>query len=902
MAIVGLSFYEAPKTNPNPPGFSEAVSARIEEVGECLPSSSFLSKITKILPTSPQISPLQIPTSSRFAPRYQLSPTASINSTFSPPHTPHPIPTFMFRKLRNHKNNAFKGSDPAFPELFWHWYADSYSRLPSDSTHNHVLPHNPKLYSSKLSAVVQVKSFFGLDLPQPSTNQVIALLKLPFTNGDVVKTYTLIRFFQLSESGYFITNDGFDRLGARIDMLGAENWENVMCYMDALLFSMFANLESFEPILFVLNKHANPMVDQLSGLLRVYVNLMRSGNLITTDLTMRICECLMKLGYNEAMSHKQQDLAPLFEFLTETLQMPLLTFKVEIKHLGKHENDDTKFSKERILFVSVPEAQESSSPVKPEDKHVEDHQKDDDAILLEECLEHYFNNSISVKRELERRATLESFSRPPEDLTEKARDTKEDNINEESSLDSDRKPILELPNNNSVVSNSGRARHSTQSSQALVRVRTRSSTLSIWSISSFESKPKEVMLPAWMLLRLLPFYTDDNDVDNSNESTARNSKEFVCRRPVLPICLKRYSFDATEQLANRSNKRIIIPPVIELPSFVADDVDDPDTGGFKLILESALCHRGTTIASGHFVSAVRKNIHVTNESLEDSLNAEWLLYDDMKKHRVVTKTFSEIFDKEWPYMLFYRLAPSSDSKSVLSLKSNSRNNLLSPVVAPKGSKAKYWIEDPLTPILSRSESRSDADTRSTLQTPANNSIKLSFGSDTSVLSIPIPDIIPSSSKYIDLRQRYLWYVTDDEMNYYKESASMSKSGSRNMSISFTPQFRRNSQWSENSNISGLALAESAATDKVDMEKVAKKLEKLDTAEMNLGGEGEDSRHKDNKEHNEPNDKEHKDSKEQKDHKLHGHFHGSDKKSETSLHRKEHRRRLHEYRKEKCVVM
>lgn len=158
-------------------------------------------------------------------------------------------------------------------------------------------------------------------------------------------------------------------------------------------------------------------------------------------------------------------------------------------------------------------------------------------------------------------------------------------------------------------------------------------------------------------------------------------------------------------------------------------------------------------------------------------------------------------------------------------------------------------------------------------------MKASFGSDTSTSSIPIPDTLPTSLKYTDIRQRYLWYVTDDEMNYYKEIPLVSKTGSRNMSISFTPQFRRNSQWSENSNISGLALADLAATEKVDMEKVYKKLEKLKPSE-NLTEDSEN---------------------EERKHKHFGHFLHSEKKSGASLQRKEHKRRLTEYKKEKCVI-
>lgn len=748
----------------------------------------------------------------------------------------------------------------AFPDSFWHWYVDSYSR-PQGFESKHTLPANTKKYNHNSLAVVQVKAMFAPELPQPSTNQVIALLKSPFTQGDPVKTYQLIRFYQLSDMGYFITNDGHERTGAPIELVGAENLENVMCYLDALLFLMFANLESFEPILFILNQHANPLVNQLLGLLRTYVNLMRLGNLITTDLTMRLCECLMKLGYTEAMSHKQQDAAPLFEFLTQTLLMPLLTFKVEIQHSGKQDDDDTKYSKERILFVSVPG---ETDPVKPEDTHVEN-SDDGDAVLLEECLEHYFNNSISVKRELQRRATMDSrYSFPGGGVPV---------VTEGEALLGATGPSL-------VPFSTGQ-----------VRVRTRSTTLSIWSISSVESKPREVMLPAWMLLRLLPFYTDDNDVQK-NESTARNSREFVNRRPVLPICLKRYSFSAADQQASRSKKRIIIPPVIDLPLFVADDVDG-EVGGYKLILESAVCHRGTTVSSGHFVSAVRKNTRVESESLEDSLGALWYLYDDMKKTRVVTKTFKEIFDKEWPYLLFYRLVSCSgarESSAVLSVRTSS----YSPVFAPKGTKAKYWAEDALTPILSRT---SVADDSKAISVSSKSAFPEADGS--TISSVPTPDCMPSNPRFVDIRRRYLWYVTDTDKNYYKESAALSKSGSRNLSISFTPQFRRNSQWSESSNISGLALEEptvhAQATDDIDLDLVRHKLESLELDQKS---------HK--KIDHKPAEELHEEAgPEGAVSPLGGHRHlhriFSNDKEPPSLSKKHHRKRRSEYKKDKCVI-
>jgi hypothetical protein len=65
-------------------------------------------------------------------------------------------------------------------------------------------------------------------------------------------------------------------------MLGAENRNNVTCYLDALLFAMFAKLTAFECML--KNDSADPSDRKLATLLRLWVNMLRSGKLIHTDL------------------------------------------------------------------------------------------------------------------------------------------------------------------------------------------------------------------------------------------------------------------------------------------------------------------------------------------------------------------------------------------------------------------------------------------------------------------------------------------------------------------------------------------------------------------------------------------------------------------------------------------
>lgn len=842
----------------------------------------------------------------------------------------------MFRKI---KSGASAGPAPqaAFDDGFWQWYNDSYTRAKSHEIDGLLKP-NPKKYSASSASVQLVVKYFELArLPVPSVPQVVAMLKSPFTQGDILKTFYMIRFYQVSGDGLFITNEGMDKLGHPIRFVGAENWENVMCYLDALLFSMFANLESFEPMLFLSNQH-NYLTNQLAGLLRVYVNLLRSGNLITTDLTMRICEGLKKLGFDEAMSHKQQDSATLFEFLTEVLAMPLLTFKIDIKHGGKMDKDDLKYSKERILFVSLPDEDleeagsgngtewpkvEPKSPkVEPKFPKTEPSSKpedeDDDAILLEECLEHYFNNSISVKRELERRATLESI-RAHDSIPEDPQDVSETR----------RRPMRSDSKANSVR----------------LHVRTRSSTLSLWSVadgdpdSPSSSKPREVSLPAWMFLRLLPFYTDDNDLDSS----VKNSMEFVNRRPIVPICLKRYSFNAEKSQANRSQKRIIIPPIINLPSFVADDVNDSISGDYKLILESALCHRGTSISSGHFVSAIRKNTNNVSESDDEAHSASWYLYDDMKKKsRVVEKSFKEIFDSEWPYMLFYRLvandpeATGSAASSVRNLGPSNSSSSSSLVIPPKGSKSKFWIEKPeetLSPILSvgssANASSASANASSTLGLDHNLRSE-DLQSMRSTTSIPIPEITPMDAQFLDIRKKYYWYLTDKNKNYYKELPTLSKSGTRDMSVSLSPQFRRNSQWSDTSNTSVLNLDFSRRPSNPvgeDLAEVDEKLHNLQLSQTNSQGSSKWKLPFSNRNsksnvgspdittpNSHPTDLHRTISpidltgeKEEPDEKKHHHHHHhlnsilSGDQSKKKKHKK-HLKRRDDYRKEKCTIV
>lgn len=86
-------------------------------------------------------------------------------------------------------------------------------------------------------------------------------------------------------------------------------------------------------------------------------------------------------GWQDASLLEQQDTSEAFAFITETLQLPLLTLQVDLFHQGKGDADDHKVVYERLLNLAV--------PADPEGK----------GIKLEDCLEEYFNTKVDVLRD-----------------------------------------------------------------------------------------------------------------------------------------------------------------------------------------------------------------------------------------------------------------------------------------------------------------------------------------------------------------------------------------------------------------------------------------------------------------------------------------------------------------------
>lgn len=485
----------------------------------------------------------------------------------------------------------------------------------------------------------------GVSRESMVTENVIMALECNYSKGSVDKTVELLLFFNDAINGklepitYSTAEGTFYH-----QLMGADNRNGVTCYLDTLIFSMFSRLESFEPMLSkYFNYEVDPKKASLAIFLRLYVNMVRKGKLITTDITRILLSAIRKAGWNESCFTKQQDAADLFTFIADELDMPMITLKLEIAHEGKEDKtDDHKLINERMLLVSVPGG------------------KGDEPILLEECLESYFANSINVSRQLERRKTLESAVAP----TGRSRKFSVSIQTKELNASSSSVNVVESTSQ-IIYDENGESSEFPPSYNSLFKPNynypDEKSANPLWT-------PKmEINLPAWMFLQLVPFYTNSTSPSKTGLPIPNATKEFATTRPVLGICLKRSEWGA-ESHSTLNNREVSVPQVIRFPSFVADDEESTENSpsNYVLVLESAIFHRGTSTESGHFVAMIKENSDIGYvESLEvplESSGPRWLLFDDLLPagEKVKQVVYDDVFHVEKPYILFYRLVTLQD--------------------------------------------------------------------------------------------------------------------------------------------------------------------------------------------------------------------------------------------------
>lgn len=97
-----------------------------------------------------------------------------------------------------------------------------------------------------------------------------------YSRGDADKAFELLLIIQNSIDGVI------ERSIPTRKLLGAENRGQVTCYLDSLLFAMFARHKLFDAILYP--AYDDERRQNLIVLIRLWVNMLRLGRLIPTDM------------------------------------------------------------------------------------------------------------------------------------------------------------------------------------------------------------------------------------------------------------------------------------------------------------------------------------------------------------------------------------------------------------------------------------------------------------------------------------------------------------------------------------------------------------------------------------------------------------------------------------------
>ncbi|KAG6010771.1 hypothetical protein E4U21_004159 [Claviceps maximensis] len=514
-------------------------------------------------------------------------------------------------------------------------------------------------------------------------------------DGDVNKTVDFIALERKAASGFIVPYH------PAIHMLGAENRANVTCYLDSLLFAMFSKLDAFECMLNSDFPIDDPRL-KLATLLRIWVNLLRSGSLIRTDFTKLMQDAMADCGWADARLLEQQDTSEAFAFLTETLQLPLLSLQVDLFHNGKKDKDDHKVVHERLLNLAV--------PPDPEGRE----------LKLEDCLEEYFNARVDVLRDHEESkldgvddkgsADVSSFPfqsqktirlvRSEEGASSSVASTPAkltpmqpcfgealdgsftqasvfENTEQINSLDA--APGANMLSNVSNTTKRPCVRHRSTSVIQRVVVNelgrptgTEDSDMVRGAKREGSTVVKAVTIPAWQFFRLIPWYALTPNEPRSDSEVALNFDQ----RPVVGICLKRYAMTESGQ-PQRYNTFIDIPDSLRLPQFMVSGGPDPEldeelnglSTEYKLVLQSVVCHRGDSLQSGHYIAFARVapklltgNRRHNFDPPPDYEEPQWLKFDDLQAENRVTSVedIKQALRSEMPYLLFYQIVPIVD--------------------------------------------------------------------------------------------------------------------------------------------------------------------------------------------------------------------------------------------------
>ncbi|KAJ2799818.1 hypothetical protein H4R20_004287 [Coemansia guatemalensis] len=326
-----------------------------------------------------------------------------------------------------------------------------------------------------------------------------------------------------------------------VRLRGAANSRGTTCYIDSLLVALFGAHGSFDGLLYA-RELGDSSATQLQALCRLVVNHLRAGDVVDAWMVEELRTQLIHCGWQKdgGDAHAQHDASELYMFIAEKLQMPYLPLEMRIVHGADYEAADSRMVTHRMIELALPDNDEQRP------------------LLLQELLESYF------------------FDNRIESLERMLRDS-----------------------------------------------------------SATAKAPVAVHTNAWAMLAMHPFYTPQSEMGDN--ASALLAAEYPSDAPVVvPLLLKRYGMDS-HGAVRRSSRRVIAPMVLDITNIISEGgagamaMQDPkghpppdapvrvaarhdeafaeaspppydQRATFRLVLRSAVCHKGARASAGHYVA------------------------------------------------------------------------------------------------------------------------------------------------------------------------------------------------------------------------------------------------------------------------------------------------------------
>ncbi|KAL2919700.1 hypothetical protein HK105_200614 [Polyrhizophydium stewartii] len=361
------------------------------------------------------------------------------------------------------------------------------------------------------------------------------------------------------------------------------------CYIDSLLFAMFSTSGAYDSLMDAPTLDTEDEMDYsmrrylrfaLESSIRLFVNRLRSGELVEPRYVLRFRRALYDLGWfgsGAAALASQQDASELFLFLAETLGAPFLPLQSEIFHGGQPSTDDSRVFTERVIQLSLPN-------VAP---HI--------GVLFEDMLvDHFFNRTV--------RRTRDGTPFNPAPLALEP---------EPAAL-----AVVFSRLGSWIFFGSAQTIH------LVVTPPAGSSAAASGVPSPVSPSPKvSKAVEAWQSSRVLPFFTPQSEAgDRSRDVPLHYNRSLM-----IPFIIKRYSFDYRTGVSSRLGRRVYIPTEIPFGLFVIHNAhlapsDTTHPGDYTLRLRSVLCHQGSDPRRGHYTAIVSRRPPFDDIAAADALD------------------------------------------------------------------------------------------------------------------------------------------------------------------------------------------------------------------------------------------------------------------------------------------